>query len=80
MSDSPLLSQKANPDRQFVEVRPLVPVEVVAVIDARRKLDGREASRTDKVNEILLAWAQQEVRAASLIMDYQARNPLTVDS
>lgn len=68
----------------FVEVRPKVPVEVAAVIDAACKHDsldrgGRIVSRDEKVNQILREWAVREHRKATLIVSTVGINPLESD-
>jgi DNA-directed RNA polymerase beta' subunit len=71
--DEPMaLSRPANPDRQFVEVRPLVPVEVVAVIDAIAMDEGK--NRTEVVNEMLRDAAIRHHRRASLIVNASRGN------
>jgi hypothetical protein len=77
MCECPLLSQKANPDRQYVEVRPLVPIEVVAVIDAIAMAEGKD--RTKVVNEWLRERATREHRYASLICNASRGNPSLAD-
>ena len=79
MSDPLTLSRPANPDRQRVEVRPLVPVEVVAVIDAVCINEGAK-DRTAKVNEILREWAIREAQKATVIVRVLSGNPPLVDS
>lgn len=74
----PLLSRTANPDRQFVEVRPLVPIEVVAVIDAIAMAEGKD--RTKVVNEWLREAALVHHRRASLIVNASRGNPSLSDS
>lgn len=72
------LSRAPNQDRQLVEVRPMVPVEVVAVIDAVCcNENGKD--RTRKVNEILRAWAVLEARRATVIVNVLRGNPLLVE-
>lgn len=66
------LSRPANSDRQFVEVRPLVPVEVVAVIDAIAMDEGK--NRTEVVNEMLRDAAIRHHRRASLIVNASRGN------
>jgi hypothetical protein len=80
MSDSPipLLSRAAKPDRQFVEVRPLVPIEVVAVIDAIAMAEGK--NRTEIVNEWLHERAAREHRYASLVVNASRGNPSLSES
>ncbi len=76
--DSPLLSRPANPERQYVEIRPVVPVEVVAVIDAiciDRKID-----RTKLVCEWLRERAAAEHRRASVIVKLAGINPAGLES
>jgi hypothetical protein len=78
MNESPLLSRPANPDRQYVEIRPVVPVDVVAVIDAiciERKID-----RTKLVCEWLRERAAAEHRKASLIVKLTGVNPNGLES
>lgn len=74
----PSFSRPASPDRQTVEVRPLVPVEVVAVIDAACSYEGAK-DRTKKVNEILRDWAVAEARRATLIVNVMRGNPPLLD-
>ena len=74
MEDTPLLSRTASPDRQFVEVRPLGTVEVVAVIDAVCINEGAK-DRTAKVNEILREWAIREANKANVIVRCMQGNP-----
>jgi hypothetical protein len=78
MDNSPVLSQKPNPDRSFVEVRPLVPVEVVAVIDAIAIAEGKD--RTKVVNEWLRERAAREHRYATLVVNASRGNPAITDS
>ena len=78
MEDTPLLSRTASPDRQFVEVRPPVPVEVVAVIDAIAMDEGK--NRTEVVNEILRDAAARHHRRASLIVNASRGNPPLAES
>lgn len=65
-------SRPSNPERQFVEVRPLVPVEVVAVIDAIAMDEGK--NRTEVVNEMLRDAAIRHHRRASLIVNASRGN------
>lgn len=73
------LSRAPNADRQVVEVRPMVPVEVVAVIDAVC-CNEQGKDRTRKVNEILREWAVAEARKASLIVNVQRGHPSLSES
>lgn len=78
MTEDSLLSRPAKPDRQYVEVRPLVPAEIVAVIDAiciERRID-----RTKLVNEWLRERAVEEHRKASLIVKLAGINPASPES
>jgi hypothetical protein len=74
MPDPVCLSRAPNQDRQVVEVRPLVPVEVVAVLDAVC-MNENGKDRTKKVNEILRAWAVAEAHKATVVMRCLAGNP-----
>ncbi len=65
-------SSVPNADRQFVKVRPLVPVEVVAVIDAIAMDEGK--NRTEVVNEMLRDAAIRHHRRASLIVNASRGN------
>ena len=73
-----MLSRAPNPDRQYVEVRPLVPVEVVAVIDAVAMDEGKD--RTKVVNDALREWAARHHRRATLIVNASRGNPSVSDS
>lgn len=83
-SDIPLCSRIPNPDRQYVEVRPLVPVPVANVIDAACAVDtnatGRKKSREAKVIEILSEWAAREHHKATVIVRVCGINPISSDS
>lgn len=57
----------------------MVPVEVVAVIDAACCFEGAK-DRTKKVNEILREWAVAEARRANLIVSVLKGNPPLTDS
>ena len=70
--DEPAFSRNPNPERQFVEVRPLVPVEVVAVIDAIAMDEGK--NRTEVVNEMLRDAVIRHHRRASLIVNASRGN------
>lgn len=72
-------ARSASPDRQLVEVRPLVPVEVVAVIDAVCINEGAK-DRTRKVNEILREWAIKTAREATVITRCLQGNPDLLDT
>lgn len=52
----------------------MVPVEVVAVIDAVCSFEGAK-DRTKKVNEILKEWAVAEARRATVIVQTMRGNP-----
>lgn len=82
--DLPLCSRAANPNRTFVEVRPLVPTSVVSVIDAhciaRSKATGHNVSREAMVKEILAEWAQREHLKATVIVAVCGSNPEGLDS
>lgn len=52
----------------------MVPVEVVAVIDAVCIFEGAK-DRTKKVNEILRAWAIAEAHKATVVVRCMAGNP-----
>lgn len=60
-------------DRQFVEIRPMVPVEVVAVIDGWGLIEG--VDRTKVVNQWLLERAMLEHRRAIAIANITRGNP-----
>lgn len=72
LDDFANFSRAGNADRQFVEVRPLVPVEVVAVIDAIAMDEGK--NRTEVVNEILRDAAIRHHLRASLIVNASRGN------
>jgi hypothetical protein len=76
-------SRSANPDRQFVEVRPLLPIDVVRVIDAeciaQSTLD-RQLDRTAMIRRILAQWAAEKHRQASLIVSVAGANPMFTES
>lgn len=57
----------------------MVPVEVVAVIDAVCAYEGAK-DRTRKVNEILREWAIKEARKANVIVNVLRGNPPLVDT
>jgi hypothetical protein len=79
-----LYSRAPNPERLFGEVRPLVPVEVLNVLDAVCISDGeargRKMSRDEKINQILLEWAIRTKRQASVVMNVTRGNPDFADS
>ena len=79
MDESPLLSRPAKPDRMFGEVRPMVPVEVLSIIDAvcaaEHDAKGKAKSRDELINQILREWAIREARKASLIARVARGNP-----
>lgn len=56
----------------------MVPIEVVAVIDAACCFEGAK-DRTKKVNEILREWAVAEARMATLIVSTMRGNPPLLD-
>jgi len=68
----------------FGELRPMVPVEVIAVIDAvciaEGEARGRKKSRDEKVNEILREWAVRKRREATVIANVTRGNPEFADS
>jgi hypothetical protein len=63
--DDPQFSRPAKPDRQFVEVRPLLPIEVVAVLDAIAMDEGTD--RTKVVIRACQEFAAKQHRRATLI-------------
>ena len=69
---------RADPGRQFVEIRPLVPVEVVAVIDAVAIELG--VDRTSVVKAWLRDRAVQEHRKATLIVNTSRGHPSLSDT
>lgn len=75
---SPLFARPANPDRQFVEVRPLLPVEVVAVLDAIAMDEGTD--RTKVLVAAATEYAKRHYRRATLIVNASRGNPSLVDT
>jgi hypothetical protein len=71
------LSRPANPDRSHVEIRVMVPKEVVAVIDAEAMDEGTD--RTKVLNEWLREKASRELRRANLIVNASRGNPSLLD-
>ena len=57
----------------------MVPVEVVAVIDAVCSFEGAK-DRTKKVNEILREWAVREAKKATVIVNTMRGNPSFLDA
>lgn len=81
--DEPAFSRPANPDRQFVEVRPLLPIDVVRVIDAKCIAEStaeRQLDRTAMIRRILAQWAAEQRRQASVILNVAGANPAFMDS
>jgi hypothetical protein len=75
-------SRHPNPDRQFVEVRPLLPIDVVRVIDAEciaQSTADRPVDRTQMVRRILAQWAAERHRQASVIVTVAGSNPAFLD-
>ena len=78
MTDSDIrLSRKPDPERRFGEVRCMVPVELLQVLDAVSLHE--QTDRTTKVTRILRDWAKQEALKASLITRVMRGNPDTLD-
>jgi hypothetical protein len=76
-------SRTANPDRQYVEVRPLLPIDVVRVIDAKCIAESggdRQVDRTAMIRRILAQWAADQHRQASLILSVAGANPMFMES
>jgi hypothetical protein len=65
--DDPQFSRPAKPDRQFVEVRPLLPIEVVAVLDAIAMDEGTD--RTKVVIRACQEFAAKQHRRATLVVN-----------
>lgn len=76
-------SRPANPDRQYVEVRPLLPIDVVRVIDAEciaQSTTDRPIDRTALIRRILAQWAAERHRQASVIVSVAGSNPAFMDT
>ena len=72
-----------NADRQFVEVRPLLPIDVVRVIDAKCIAEStaeRQLDRTAMIRRILAQWAAEQHRQASVIVNVAGANPAFMDT
>lgn len=81
--EGPAFSRGANPDRQFVEVRPLLPIDVVRVIDAKCIAEStaeRQLDRTAMIRRILAQWAAEQHRQASVIVNVAGANPAFMDT
>ena len=74
----PAFSRPAKPDRQFVEVRPMLPMEVVAVLDAIALAEGSD--RTKVVTRACQEYAAAHHRRATLIVRASRGNPTLSDT
>jgi hypothetical protein len=83
LGDDDAFSRAANPDRQFVEIRPLLAAEVVAVLDAECQAESRRTGvridRTQLLKRIVSQWAADRHGAAMMILRAAGTNPLEVD-
>ena len=74
MNDTPLFSRPADPDRQFVELRTLVPIEVIAYIDAAASLANKR-HRGEMIVDILTEWARRREHAVNVYQRTTRGNP-----
>jgi len=76
-------SRPANPERQFVEVCSLLPIDVVRGIDAKCIAEStaeRQLDRTAMIRRILAQWAAEQHRQASVIVNVAGANPAFMDT
>ena len=78
------LSRGANPDRQFVEVRPLLTPDLCAWLDTKcalaSKKRGIRVDRTTMVKELLAELAKQDYEDASVLLRVIGSNPTFMDT
>lgn len=88
LSDADLIAsamqfhRPAHPDRQFVEVRLMLPIEDCRVVDAECSnlaAHGKPVDRQAMVRRIVNAWAVETHRKASVIMAVVNGNPPVVE-
>lgn len=76
--------RKPNPNRTFAEARPMLPIEVINVLDAEcsviARRTGKPKSREALIVDIVTRWAVERHEEASVIVALCAGNPPTVDS
>jgi len=76
-------SRAPNPDRQFVEVRPLLTPDLCAWLDSKcavaSKKRGVRVDRTTMVKELLAELARQDYDDASVLLRVVGVNPTFMD-